>query len=540
MTTQPAALTSALSRQQYRLVPLGSLQRHPQNRRRGDVEAIVESIRVNGFFGACGVQASTQLLVWGNHRADAAVLAAERMADAASGAWEAHNEDEARLIESWRSWPARFGGPLESLPIIDLEVGDDEALNILLADNATSDKASWDRPALAEQLASIQERRGTLEGTGFARADLDALRRDDPLGTGAFVRGDPNKLADRFLVPPFSVLDARQGYWQERKRAWLALGLRSELGRPRNLLKMSETVLATQRPNGSAPQSDSGNDPQFFYKKQQTEERLGHALTTAEFLADHYEGPDAYTEGTSIFDPVLTELAYRWWSPEGARVLDPFAGGSVRGIVASRLGRSYVGIDLSRDQIAANEAQAEEIGRAGDPAPLWFEGDARVCGDVLSGEEFDFILSCPPYFNLERYTDDPADLSTAQDWPTFCGALEESVASACSLLRPGRFACFVVGNVREENEQGRVLDLIGATIEAFSKAGLVLYNDAILVTAVGSLAIRAARIFRTRKLGRTHQQVLTFLKPPLDVALEACGPIEVADPAEAFGEPLRP
>ena len=38
-------------------------------------------------------------------------------------------------------------------------------------------------------------------------------------------------LADRFLVPPFSVLDARQGYWQERKRQWLALGIQSELGR---------------------------------------------------------------------------------------------------------------------------------------------------------------------------------------------------------------------------------------------------------------------------------------------------------------------
>jgi uncharacterized caspase-like protein len=38
-------------------------------------------------------------------------------------------------------------------------------------------------------------------------------------------------LADRFLVAPFSVLDARQGWWQDRKRAWLALGIRSELGR---------------------------------------------------------------------------------------------------------------------------------------------------------------------------------------------------------------------------------------------------------------------------------------------------------------------
>lgn len=38
-------------------------------------------------------------------------------------------------------------------------------------------------------------------------------------------------LADRFGVPPFSVLDARKGEWGERKRAWLALGIRSELGR---------------------------------------------------------------------------------------------------------------------------------------------------------------------------------------------------------------------------------------------------------------------------------------------------------------------
>jgi hypothetical protein len=38
-------------------------------------------------------------------------------------------------------------------------------------------------------------------------------------------------LAERFVVPPFSVLDARQGYWQDRKRAWVALGIESELGR---------------------------------------------------------------------------------------------------------------------------------------------------------------------------------------------------------------------------------------------------------------------------------------------------------------------
>src|SRR5262245_16475161 len=57
--------------------------------------------------------------------------------------------------------------------------------------------------------------------------------------------------------------------------------------------------------------------------------------------------------GTSIFDPVLCEMAYRWFTPPGGLVLDPFAGGSVRGIIASMLGRRYVGIDLSATQLAA-------------------------------------------------------------------------------------------------------------------------------------------------------------------------------------------
>jgi hypothetical protein len=45
-----------------------------------------------------------------------------------------------------------------------------------------------------------------------------------------------SKLGDEFLIPPFSVLSAREGWWQERKRAWLALGIQSELGRGEQLI----------------------------------------------------------------------------------------------------------------------------------------------------------------------------------------------------------------------------------------------------------------------------------------------------------------
>ena len=43
------------------------------------------------------------------------------------------------------------------------------------------------------------------------------------------------KLQSRFIIPPFSVFDTRQGYWQERKRMWLDLGVKSEIGRADDL-----------------------------------------------------------------------------------------------------------------------------------------------------------------------------------------------------------------------------------------------------------------------------------------------------------------
>src|SRR5262249_25656604 len=79
--------------------------------------------------------------------------------------------------------------------------------------------------------------------------------------------------------------------------------------------------------------------------------------------------------GPSIFDPVLCELVYRWFCPLGGTVLDPFAGGSVRGIVASKLGRPYVGVDLRPEQIAANREQAARI--CDHPQPVWHVGDSR-------------------------------------------------------------------------------------------------------------------------------------------------------------------
>jgi len=229
--------------------------------------------------------------------------------------------------------------------------------------------------------------------------------------------------------------------------------------------------------------------------------------------------------GTSIFDPVLCELVYRWFCPPGGVVLDPFAGGSVRGVVAAMLGRSYVGVELRAEQIAANEAQARSI--CPGASVRWIEGDARDVVNLWPEGQADLVFSCPPYADLERYSDDPRDLST-MPWAAFLETYRAIIAVSVARLREDRFACFVVGDVRAPD--GFYRGLPYETALAFTEVGARLYNEAVLVTAVGSLPIRAGRTFEaTRKLGRTHQAVLVFCKGDPRRATEAVGPVEFGE-----------
>jgi hypothetical protein len=261
----------------------------------------------------------------------------------------------------------------------------------------------------------------------------------------------------------------------------------------------------------------------------------GGGNTAGRGFAEKYQGGDAWAgaesggSGTSIFDPVLCELAYSWFCPQGGTILDPFAGGSVRGIVASRLGRQYIGVELREEQVAANRLQGDQL--CPDLPPVWHTGDSRNIDRICADVEADFVFSCPPYADLEVYSDDPNDLSTLR-YEDFRPAYFDIIAKACSRLKQDRFACFVVGDVRDK--RGNYYNFVGDTVEAFKAAGLHYYNEAILVTSVGSLPIRVGRQFASgRKLGKTHQNVLVFVKGDGKRAADACGPVEMHVPEES-------
>lgn len=111
----------------------------------------------------------------------------------------------------------------------------------------------------------------------------------------------------------------------------------------------------------------------------------------------------------------------------------------------------------------------------------------------------------------------------------FIRAYRQIITDAMSLLRPDRFACFVVGDIRDTH--GHYRNFPGQTIDAFRRAGGKLYNDAVLLTSAGTLALRCGRAFDiSRKLGKGHQNVLVFIKGSARRATQVIGPVSLEAP----------
>ena len=430
-----------------------------------------------------------------------------------------HKRREAILYAETQGWELRLpnGAALKPGMVPTINVGgwtETQRRAYIIADNQTTLESEWDGETLRLELDWL---RGAddfdLDITGFDAAAIDALL-DGP--TGAATAPTGGGLSERFGVPPFSVLSARDGWWQDRKRAWLALGIQSELGRGDDAIGYSDACKA-----GYAKSYDGQDKLNSIMASKAKSVPAGLAFGKME----SYDGANREMSGTSIFDPVLCELAYRWFCPPSGQIIDPFAGGSVRGIVAAKLGRQYWGGELRPEQVEANREQAAAI--CDDVVPEWHVGDSRYIDEAAAHVEADFLFSCPPYADLEVYSDNPADLSTLA-YDDFREAYFKIIAASASRLRDNRFACFVIGEVR--GKDGAYYGFVPDTIEAFRRAGLAYYNEAILVTAVGSLPIRTGRQFDAgRKVGKTHQNVLVFVKGDAKKATQAIGPVEFGE-----------
>jgi DNA modification methylase len=361
-----------LIEQDYEMVPVDRITTHPDNARRGNIEVIRESIRTNGFYGACVVQRSTGRILVGNHRYLAAV--------------------EEGLVE---------------VPVVWVDKSDDEARRLLLVDNRTTDLAVYDDQALVELLSNYADDNGGLVGTGWDDAELAALLAAieppqvvvdvdvPPLPTEAVTKvGDLILLGEHRLVcgdsfdsavldeavaglpvgcvladPPYGInLDtdySQEGQASGRRyrsvhgddRPFDAAQFVTRFDDVREQFWWGADYYRGTIPEGDLSGSwlvwdkrvDESLDAvlgaafELCWSRQRHQRRiLRHAWTN---YTSHDNEGHARAHPTEKPVRVLADILGRW-APDGCRVVDPFAGSGTTLIAAEQTGRSSSSVEI--------------------------------------------------------------------------------------------------------------------------------------------------------------------------------------------------
>lgn len=291
-----------------------------------------------------------------------------------------------------------------------------------------------------------------------------------------------SNLFKKCIMPPFSVLDTKQGEWRSRKQL-LDEYLGSSIAGRKESLAYGDTLKVRVDDNG-----------------------------------------------TSQFDSVLAEILLKWFGFSGCNVYDSFGGGHIRGTMSALLGYTYTGIELATDQVIANKQRYDEL-KLEKNLCTWINDDSLNVDRYVEDSTQDLFFSCPPYGDLEQYTDDPRDLSS-MDYQDFLTVYREIIRKGLQKLKPNRFACFVVGDFRDT--RGFYRAFVSDTIKAFTTQGAGLYNELILLNNIGTAPMRASAVFNNRKMVKIHQNVLVFFKGDPDKIQDTYKPIDSKLPIPTF------
>ena len=347
---------------------------------------------------------------------------------------------------------------LKEVPcIVADDLTDEQVKAFRLADNKVSEKAEWDIDLLVEELSDISI---SMEDFGFDEGTIDIDTIMDPYNIPEEEKGSLN---EQYIVPPFSVLDTRQGYWQDRKKHWLEI-----------TGNLSET-----RDGEFGTISDSGED---------------------NMLA-------SINGGTSNFDPVLAEIIYKWFCLPGGKIIDPFGGEQTKGVVAGELGYEYHAVEIRQDQVDLNKEKTKQY-----KGVKYYCGDSNNIDSIIDGNDFDLCFTSPPYYDLEVYSKE--DMSALGTYEEFMEQYKNIFTQCYNKLKDNSFLVLKVGEIRDK-KTGQCRCFVADNVKMMEEIGFKFYNDMVLINACGTAPLRANNCMANRKVVKVHQNVLVFYKGDL-------------------------
>jgi len=306
---------------------------------------------------------------------------------------------------------------------VDLTPDKERELNVRLNKNT----GEWDWDELANHFDVSELIDWGFDDKDLSFFDLDGMTDDSH-----------KKLEDSFIIPPFSIFDSKQGYWQNRKKWW------------NNLI------------------GDKG-------------ESREDKLSNLNNMSAMYR-PEMAT--VSILDPVIAEIANKWFGLESCNTFDCFAGDSVFGYVSDYLGNKFTGIELRQEQTDLNNKRLK-----GTESKYICDDGQNVLKHIKANTQ-DLLFSCPPYFDLEVYSTLENDASNQKEYKDFIKILDKAF----------------------RNENGVYYNFPSDIKNIFIKNGILLYNEIILADPLGTAPARARKYMGNRKVVKVHQNILVFYK----------------------------
>lgn len=226
---------------------------------------------------------------------------------------------------------------------------------------------------------------------------------------------------------------------------------------------------------------------------------------------DKYAYTNFKSDVVSILDPTLCELINRWFLPkeQNNQVFDTFAGDTAMGFVTGALNNYYTGIELRQEQVDWNVEQFKNNGLS--QYSKYICDDGRNVLNHIAENSMDLYFSCPPYYDLEVYSDKENDASNQATYEEFYAILDDAFTKSIKCLKDNRFAVIVAGDVRNK-KTGGYYDFLGDIKKTFIREGCIFYNEMILVNKIGSAIITTNNCMKNRKIKKIHQNVLVFYK----------------------------
>jgi len=222
--------------------------------------------------------------------------------------------------------------------------------------------------------------------------------------------------------------------------------------------------------------------------------------------------------GLSVFPYDVLRRSILFYTEEGDTVLDPCAGHNSRMQGVWQLGRSYIGYDVCHEFMEFNRKIAKKIQKRRTEREFFKRGTGTItlieesseCMEEVEDESVDFILTSPPYWDLEYYDEHPDQLGFGHTYEEFLDGLERVVKECYRTLKPGKFCIF---NVNDFIKDGTFYTYHSDLKDRFLKTDFVLWDTIIIRWPGAFKSMFASQLGKTKRLGKAHEYLMVFKKP---------------------------